>query len=175
MFTSSSTPSSSKTMPLLLSALLGGQLLLLLLWTPPTAAAVAAVGRSHHHRHGLQCERITVAACQGLGYNMTAMPNQIGHADQSEAAKMVGFVCSAGISRILSNMLDFGLVKKLAVGKRRQCSCLASLRLLCNFRIASLLPLQVILAFAQIAYTDSQTRNAFMPENNAPIVCRLHL
>lgn len=94
----SSTPFTSSTVMAITpkTMLLPGQLLLLLplllsvlLWTPP-AVAVAAVGRSH--RHGLQCERITVAACQGLGYNMTAMPNQIGHADQSEAAEMVGFV-----------------------------------------------------------------------------------
>ncbi|XP_037938162.1 frizzled-3 [Teleopsis dalmanni] len=35
--------------------------------------------------NGLQCQRITVTACQGLGYNMTAMPNLAGHTNQLEA------------------------------------------------------------------------------------------
>lgn len=34
---------------------------------------------------GLQCERISVPACQGLGYNMTAMPNLAGHTNQLDA------------------------------------------------------------------------------------------
>lgn len=38
---------------------------------------------------GIQCERITVPACQGLGYNMTAMPNLAGHTSQSDAENMV--------------------------------------------------------------------------------------
>lgn len=42
------------------------------------------------HAHGLQCERITVPACQGLGYNMTALPNLSGHTDQTEAEIVVG-------------------------------------------------------------------------------------
>ncbi|XP_030382238.1 frizzled-3 [Scaptodrosophila lebanonensis] len=35
--------------------------------------------------NGLQCQRISVSACQGLGYNMTAMPNLAGHTIQLEA------------------------------------------------------------------------------------------
>lgn len=38
---------------------------------------------------GMQCERITVPACQGLGYNMTAMPNLAGHTSQTDAENMV--------------------------------------------------------------------------------------
>lgn len=38
---------------------------------------------------GIQCERITVPACQGLGYNMTAMPNLAGHNSQLDAENMV--------------------------------------------------------------------------------------
>lgn len=34
---------------------------------------------------GLQCQRISVPACQGLGYNMTAMPNLAGHTNQLDA------------------------------------------------------------------------------------------
>lgn len=40
--------------------------------------------------NGLQCQRITVPACQGLGYNMTAMPNLAGHSNQLEAELRVG-------------------------------------------------------------------------------------
>ncbi|KAM7348807.1 frizzled 3 [Cochliomyia hominivorax] len=35
--------------------------------------------------NGLQCQLITVTACQGLGYNMTALPNLAGHTNQLEA------------------------------------------------------------------------------------------
>lgn len=45
---------------------------------------------------GIQCERITVPACQGLGYNMTAMPNLAGHTSQIDAENMVNrkFYCT---------------------------------------------------------------------------------
>lgn len=38
---------------------------------------------------GIQCERISVPACQGLGYNMTAMPNLVGHNSQADAEMVV--------------------------------------------------------------------------------------
>lgn len=38
---------------------------------------------------GIQCERITVPACQGLGYNMTSMPNLVGHNSQADAENAV--------------------------------------------------------------------------------------
>lgn len=38
---------------------------------------------------GIQCERITAPACQGLGYNMTAMPNLAGHTTQTDAENAV--------------------------------------------------------------------------------------
>lgn len=40
--------------------------------------------------NGLQCQPITVTACQGLGYNMTALPNLAGHNNQLEAELRVG-------------------------------------------------------------------------------------
>ena len=40
--------------------------------------------------NGLQCQLITVTACQGLGYNMTALPNLAGHTNQLEAELRVG-------------------------------------------------------------------------------------
>lgn len=39
--------------------------------------------------NGLQCQRISVSACQGLGYNMTALPNLAGHTNQLEAELQV--------------------------------------------------------------------------------------
>lgn len=40
--------------------------------------------------NGLRCQVITVTACQGLGYNMTALPNLAGHTNQLEAELRVG-------------------------------------------------------------------------------------
>ncbi|XP_067638026.1 frizzled-3 [Eurosta solidaginis] len=51
------------------------------------SSSVGSVGSSNapNNNNGLQCQRITVPACQGLGYNMTAMPNSAGHTNQLEA------------------------------------------------------------------------------------------
>lgn len=40
---------------------------------------------------GIQCERISVPACQGLGYNMTTMPNLVGHNSQADAEMVVSY------------------------------------------------------------------------------------
>lgn len=37
----------------------------------------------------IKCERIISPTCQGLGYNMTAMPNLAGHTNQIDADLMV--------------------------------------------------------------------------------------
>lgn len=42
--------------------------------------------------HGLQCQRISTPLCQGLGYNMTALPNLAGHATQEEAEEAVSCI-----------------------------------------------------------------------------------
>ncbi|XP_017155900.1 frizzled-3 [Drosophila miranda] len=59
-------------------------------------------GHHHHHSSGLQCQRIAVSACQGLGYNMTALPNLAGHTNQLEAelqiAKLLPLI-ESGCSR----------------------------------------------------------------------------
>uniref|UniRef100_A0A1I8PMV6 Frizzled-3 n=1 Tax=Stomoxys calcitrans TaxID=35570 RepID=A0A1I8PMV6_STOCA len=57
------------------------------------SSPLSSVG--HHHQmgsldtqqtaNGLQCQRITVSACHGVGYNMTAFPNLAGHTNQLEA------------------------------------------------------------------------------------------
>ncbi|XP_048375510.1 frizzled-9 [Sphaerodactylus townsendi] len=37
-------------------------------------------------RGGGRCQPITIPMCQGIGYNLTRMPNLLGHEDQAEAA-----------------------------------------------------------------------------------------
>ncbi|KAI8116369.1 Frizzled-3 [Lucilia cuprina] len=48
-------------------------------------AASSAGTLNSQTTNGLQCQLITVTACQGLGYNMTALPNLAGHTNQLEA------------------------------------------------------------------------------------------
>lgn len=52
-------------------------------------AAVAGSISNGGSSNGLQCQRIAVSACQGLGYNMTALPNLAGHTNQLEAELQV--------------------------------------------------------------------------------------
>ncbi|XP_023159702.1 frizzled-3 [Drosophila hydei] len=65
-------------------------------------AAVAGSVSNGGSSNGLQCQRIAVSACQGLGYNMTALPNLAGHTNQLEAelqiAKLVPLI-ESGCSR----------------------------------------------------------------------------
>lgn len=75
-------------------------LLLLLLQCCQQAQAIGSLGvggsigsgvgsSSGVAAYGLQCQRIAVSACQGLGYNMTALPNLAGHTNQLEAELQV--------------------------------------------------------------------------------------
>lgn len=71
-------------------------LLLLLLQCYQQAQAIGSIGvgigvgsSSGVAAYGLQCQRIAVSACQGLGYNMTALPNLAGHTNQLEAELQV--------------------------------------------------------------------------------------
>lgn len=76
-------------------------LLLLLLQCCQQAQAIGSIGvggsigsgvggsSSGVAAYGLQCQRIAVSACQGLGYNMTALPNLAGHTNQLEAELQV--------------------------------------------------------------------------------------
>ncbi|XP_061400309.1 frizzled-3 [Musca vetustissima] len=81
-----------------LMALVGGLLLLLTSEIVASKLSLPLTGSNHHHHHnqltsstihltpnGLQCQRITVSACHGVGYNMTAYPNLAGHTNQMEA------------------------------------------------------------------------------------------
>jgi hypothetical protein len=39
-----------------------------------------------------KCERIAVPMCKELGYNLTVMPNLVGHEDQQQAERAVSFL-----------------------------------------------------------------------------------
>lgn len=54
------------------------------------AAAAAATGYRPSRYESGRCERITVPLCVDMKYNMTRMPNLVGHSSQSEAAMQVG-------------------------------------------------------------------------------------
>ncbi|KMZ07557.1 frizzled-3 [Drosophila simulans] len=81
-------------------------LLLHLTWAVATMAASSAGQNgpvaAGAGPNGLQCQPIAVSACQGLGYNMTALPNLAGHTNQLEAelqiAKLVPLI-ESGCSR----------------------------------------------------------------------------
>lgn len=58
-----------------------------------------------------QCERITIPMCQDMPYNLTRMPNVMGHSDQSEAAipvheflPLVEFGCSRHLKFFLCSL-----------------------------------------------------------------------
>ena len=57
------------------------------------SAVLGGANKAPVHQHPMgeypQCEWIPVSVCQGLGYNMTAMPNLIGHKSLLDAEIMV--------------------------------------------------------------------------------------
>lgn len=59
-----------------------GIFLALIILPIPIALATQSSSSSSN---GLQCQRISVTACQGLGYNMTAIPNLANHNSKLEA------------------------------------------------------------------------------------------
>lgn len=62
------------------------RVLLLLLASSVMQCSGNSVGNNNvGNTNGLQCQRIAVSACQGLGYNMTALPNLAGDTIQLEA------------------------------------------------------------------------------------------
>jgi len=55
-------------------------------------SATLARGWGINHAHpgtGAKCERLNVSFCRGLRYNLTAMPNFMGHEDQRQAERGV--------------------------------------------------------------------------------------
>uniref|UniRef100_A0ABD2XPP2 Uncharacterized protein n=1 Tax=Trichogramma kaykai TaxID=54128 RepID=A0ABD2XPP2_9HYME len=90
----------------------------------------------HHHNHNhhqnndnnnkndgdrAKCEPLRVPACRGLRYNLTAMPNFMGHADQLQAER-------AKVANVLTTKTSFHLKDILCVSVlRRRCISLRSL------------------------------------------------
>jgi len=55
------------------------------------AVAAAAAAGGYKGRSSGRCEKITIPLCLDMKYNMTRMPNLIGHATQAEAAMQVRY------------------------------------------------------------------------------------
>ena len=53
------------------------------------AVAAAAAAGGYKGRSAGRCERITIPLCLDMKYNMTRMPNLVGHSTQAEAAMQV--------------------------------------------------------------------------------------
>ena len=53
------------------------------------AVAAAAAAGGYKGRSTGRCERITIPLCLDMKYNMTRMPNLVGHSTQAEAAMQV--------------------------------------------------------------------------------------
>ncbi|XP_072769154.1 uncharacterized protein [Nerophis lumbriciformis] len=79
-------------------------------WPLALECTVFTTESCQHHAvsTGGTCEPLTIQMCQGLSYNQTIMPNQLGHASQREAALRMSFfnlmvqtACSANIRRFL--------------------------------------------------------------------------
>ena len=58
--------------------------LLLLALLTPTSGVSSSRFLSQETNNG-KCERITIPMCMEMKYNMTIMPNLVGHADQKDA------------------------------------------------------------------------------------------
>lgn len=55
-----------------------------------TSSFVKGWGINHGHPGTTaKCERLNVSFCRGLRYNLTAMPNFMGHEDQRQAERGV--------------------------------------------------------------------------------------
>lgn len=70
------------------------RIVVLILW------AVSARGWGINHAQpgtGAKCERLNVSFCRGLRYNLTAMPNFMGHEDQRQAERGVILILKENI------------------------------------------------------------------------------
>jgi frizzled protein 9/10 len=53
------------------------------------------------HGWARRCERITIHMCQDIGYNLTIMPNLMGHEDQLQADRGVNLFRDLVIKRVM--------------------------------------------------------------------------
>jgi len=63
------------------------------------AVGAAAAAGGYKGRSAGHCERITIPLCLDMKYNMTRMPNLVGHSTQAEAAMQVCHSVSAFVGR----------------------------------------------------------------------------
>lgn len=67
-------------------------LCIVLLILSATSDLIQGWGISHGYSGiGGKCERLSISFCRGLRYNLTAMPNFMGHEDQRQAERGVSF------------------------------------------------------------------------------------
>jgi len=62
------------------------------------AVAAAAAAGGYKGRSAGRCERITIPLCLDMKYNMTRMPNLVGHSTQAEAAMQVDRIYNCSLS-----------------------------------------------------------------------------
>lgn len=67
------------------------QLVVLLLGGLSTGALSWGVNHAGQSGTNAKCERLSVSFCRGLRYNLTAMPNFMGHEDQIMAERGVRY------------------------------------------------------------------------------------
>lgn len=109
------------------------RIVVLILW------AVSARGWGINHAQpgtGAKCERLNVSFCRGLRYNLTAMPNFMGHEDQRQAERglatfmpLVHYNCSrhlrlflcAVFAPVCSEHVAIPACKSLCLSVRRDC------------------------------------------------------
>ncbi len=87
-------------------------LFLTLILTPPTSGPALGGGLRSPAGYGgavggERCEKITIPLCADMKYNMTRMPNLIGHTSQKEALQVHEFIplVQFGCSRLLKFFL----------------------------------------------------------------------
>ncbi|XP_070510450.1 frizzled-10-A-like [Cardiocondyla obscurior] len=102
-----------------------------------SAASVRGWGINHAQPGtGAKCERLNVSFCRGLRYNLTAMPNFMGHEDQRQAERglaafmpLVHYNCSrhlrlflcAVFAPVCSEHVAIPACKSLCLSVRRDC------------------------------------------------------
>ncbi|KAL6259982.1 hypothetical protein P5V15_009890 [Pogonomyrmex californicus] len=102
-----------------------------------SAMSVRGWGINHvHPETGAKCERLNVSFCRGLRYNLTAMPNFMGHEDQRQAERglsafmpLVHYNCSkhlrlflcAVFAPVCSEHVAIPACKSLCLSVRRDC------------------------------------------------------
>eukprot|EP00058_Branchiostoma_floridae_P013567 XP_002599055.1 hypothetical protein BRAFLDRAFT_122955 [Branchiostoma floridae] len=80
-------------------------------WSPVLFLLLGGCLGFDFNKNSGSCERITIPMCIGIGYNMTRMPNRLGHTSQTEAAikvhewsSLVQYDCSVNLRFFLCSL-----------------------------------------------------------------------